>query len=341
MYTSVYANEIPELLQQLAKTPEMMRLSDIGMHCGCEYAGLPLYKQERFRYTRLMHSIGVASIVWNFTDDIRQAIAGLLHDIATPVFAHTIDFMNNDYLAQESTENETRSIINNSTAIKALLDRHGIKTDDISDYHKYPIADNDTPMLSADRLEYTLGNAYIVYNMELGHIKAMYDDLSVVENELGDSELCFRSLHTAKKFVEVSLRNSRFYVSGEDRFAMQLLSDVLRRAIKGGVLTTDDLYSTESKVIKKLEEHRELSKIWENYTNIFRVCVSEHEINDRYCMKVSAKKRYIDPLVMIDNNAERISKVDANTKAGIDSFLSLDFNEWLYAPDTQRRDSRS
>ena len=33
-------------------------------------------------------------------------------------------------------------------------------TEDVADYHRYPIADNDSPRLAADRLEYTLGNLF-------------------------------------------------------------------------------------------------------------------------------------------------------------------------------------
>ena len=120
MYTSIYSGEIPDIIVKLIDTPEMQRLSGVGMHCGCEYTGIPIYEKERAPYSRLTHSISVSKIVWRFTEDITQAVAGLLHDIATPVFAHTIDFMNNDHLAQESTEETTLSFIENSETIMCL-----------------------------------------------------------------------------------------------------------------------------------------------------------------------------------------------------------------------------
>jgi len=93
MYTSIYADETPLFIEQLVNTTEIRRLCDVGMHCGVEYANFPIYQQQKIPYSRLTHSVGVSKIVWNFTHDIRQAISGLLHDIATPVFAHTIDFL--------------------------------------------------------------------------------------------------------------------------------------------------------------------------------------------------------------------------------------------------------
>ena len=331
MYTSIYSGDAPELLKKLAETQEMQRLADVGMHCGCEYTDSELYKQARFAYTRLTHSIGVANIVWRFTRDVVQAAAGLLHDIATPVFAHTIDFMNNDHVAQESTEDKTRAFIDNSESITALLKEHGISIDEVSDYHKYPIADNDTPMLSADRLEYTLGNGHIIYHVSQRRTEEIYNNLLVAENELGAAELCFQSVDVAKEFAEITLRNSHFYVRNEDRFSMQYLADIVRRALETGALERDDLYSTESAVIKKLTSSGELSAAWETYRRVAVVAASQEILQDRYCVKVDAKRRYIDPLVLTAEGVRRVTAISADVKAKIDSFLCLDFGQWLYA----------
>ena len=331
MYTSIYANKLPDVLNELADTPEMKRLFDVGMHCGCEYADFPVYRKVKFHYTRLMHSIGVANIIWNFTQDLKQAIAGLLHDISTPVFAHTIDFLNNDYITQESTEDKTLLFIKNSKSITSILKRYNINVDDVSDYRKYPIADNDTPMLSADRLEYTLGNGYIVHNMGLHEIQDIYNDLIIMKNEYEIDELCFKSINHAKKFVAISLQNSYWFVSDEDRFSMQYLADMIRDAIHNNVLSLDDLFTTESHVIQKLKNNYKTFEIWNKYTNISAVSTIDTKAANIYCVNIPAKKRYINPLVLIKNNIKRISDVDEISRRNIEKFLSLDFNKWIYA----------
>jgi len=330
MYTSIYAQDIPALLKQLAATPEMMRLSDVGMNCGCEYADITVYRNSKFQYTRLIHSIGVANIIWHFTKDIRQSVAGLLHDIATPVFAHTIDFMNNDHMTQESTEAKTRSVIEDSKEIMLILENNGIGIDDVCDYHMYPIADNNSPLLSADRLEYTLGSGHILYHESLSQIKAIYDDLHVAVNEHDTLELCFKSARTAKKFVEITLRNSRLFVSNEDRFLMQYLAEIMRDAINIGTLTLNDLYKTESEVITILKKCPKLSLKWDSFTNISAVATADKKLPGTYSTKVYAKKRYINPLVITQEGVKRIAEIDAGLKAEIEAFLSLDFNDWLY-----------
>ncbi len=331
MYTSIYSRDIPPLITQLLKTTAMQRLSGVGMHCGCEYAKFPIYTQARGTYSRYTHSIGVAKIVWKFTNDIKQTVAGLLHDIATPVFAHTIDFMNDDHLEQESTESKTRLFIEGSREIMSLLDANNIHVDEVDNYHLYPIADNDTPNLSADRLEYTLGNGCLVHNIELSDIQNIYDDIVVVENEKNEQELCFRSMEMARAFTFISLENSQWFVSDEDRFAMQYLADLIRKALRSNVIAADDLFSTENAVIKKIKNNQEVCQLWERYADISAVDASMERLNDIYCVNVSAKKRYINPLVLVGQTPKRITDVDNEIKDRTESFLSSDFDRWVFA----------
>ena len=100
---SLYHPEIPEFLCRLAETPPMARLRQVGMNCGCEYTSFPRFAGW-VPYSRFDHSVGVGLIVWHFTGDLRQSAAGLLHDAATPAFAHVVDFLHGDHLHQESTE---------------------------------------------------------------------------------------------------------------------------------------------------------------------------------------------------------------------------------------------
>ncbi|HBI91798.1 MAG TPA: hypothetical protein DDY58_04845, partial [Terrisporobacter glycolicus] len=86
----IYSKDFPDFIKELINTPEFKRLSNVGMNCGCEYTSFPIFSKGK-NYTRYEHSIGVALIIWHFTKDTKQSIAGLLHDISSPVFAHVID----------------------------------------------------------------------------------------------------------------------------------------------------------------------------------------------------------------------------------------------------------
>ena len=180
-YFNMLEKNFPEFLNDYINTKEMQRLGYVSVSCGTIYSKL----YDLGYYSSLSHSIGVALIIWHFTHDKKQTLAGLFHDIATPVFKHTIDFLNGDYMKQETTEKLTAKIIKNSTQIRALLKRDKIRLKEVVDYHIYPIADNETPKLSADRLEYTMSNALIVYKCEnLEKIREIYNSIDVLKEEI-------------------------------------------------------------------------------------------------------------------------------------------------------------
>lgn len=127
-YFKILSPEFPEWLLEYIDTPEMKRISTISMSCGSDYSKC---FNVRYWYSNLDHSVGVALIIWHFTHDKKQALAGLFHDIATPTFKHCIDFMNGDSENQESTEERTTDIIKNSKEIMQLLERDGIKLEEV------------------------------------------------------------------------------------------------------------------------------------------------------------------------------------------------------------------
>ena len=271
----------------------MLRLDDIGMNCGCEYTSFPLFARLE-KYSRYRHSIGVALIVWHFTHDIRQSIAGLLHDISSSAFAHVIDFMHGDYLTQESTENGTQTIIENSTEIQFYLKKYGIKTSEVADYHLYPIADNDTPRLSADRLEYTVGNIVNYKLSSYENAKELYDDLTVGTNDENQAEIMFLDKDKALEFAKLSLRCSRIYVSDEDRYSMQRLAELLKECIVHGIISESDLYLGESPVIKKLICNDFSASEWQKFRNYSTIVRTADNPDSRI---IYAKKRHINPFI--------------------------------------------
>ena len=326
---SVYHQDMPDFLISFIKAKAMQRLKHIGMNCGCEYTSFPFYHQIA-GYSRYDHSIGVALIIWHFTEDMAQTIAGLLHDIATPVFAHVIDFLNNDHLNQESTEHLTEAVIIESKELMTLLQKYNIKLEDVKDYHVYSIADNNTPQLSADRLEYTLGNL-LNYNFStIDEIKTFYHDICVGYNEYGLKELLFQTPEVLKQFSCSMLKTSKSYVSDEDRFSMQLLAEILRYALSERVLTITDLYADEPYVIKKLCADSLCAKKWEQFTATCQIKRSIIHPEKGIWFKVDAKKRYIDGLCSC---GERASKLFPDFNCSLEKFLHTDFSYWVGVPE--------
>lgn len=321
----IYSDDFPLFIEELINTPEFKRLENVGMNCGCEYTSFPIFAKGK-EYTRYKHSIGVALIIWHFTKDIKQSIAGLLHDISSPVFAHVVDFLNGDHENQESTEEKTEEIIENSKEIQKILKKYNLTTKDIYDYHMYPIADNDSPLLSADRLEYTLGNAFYYDFKSMDELKSMYDDLVVSKNEFGQDEISFKSLDKATEFASVSILNSKVYTADYDRFSMQYLADLLKLAVDKNIITLDDLYTTEDEVILKLERDEELNSKFNEFKSFSKILTSKEKPTHGYWVNIPAKRRYINPRV---DSLGRVTDLSENLSKEINDFLKVDFNIWL------------
>lgn len=325
-FYEIYHPNIPDFITELCETPEMQRLKGIGMDCGCEYTKFPVY-QNLTPYSRYDHSIGVSLIVWHFSNDISQSISGLLHDISSPSFSHTIDFMNKDYSNQESTEKGTKEIINSSTRIQNILHKYGSCTEKVCDYHIYPIADNDKPQLSADRLEYTLRNLVRYLHKSKEEVKTYYDDLFVSKNEFGIDEIQFKSEKIAEKFALVALETTKIYVLDEDRFSMESLASLIREALQRNVLSFVDLDSTEPNVISKIKSDPLLIKKWEWFRSLHSIQTKmEKPENVDGWINVSAKKRFIDPVVFPQ---KRISSISKKFSDQLEEFKNKSFDYWV------------
>ena len=307
-----YDVQIPEVICRISDIPEMIRLKDVGMNCGCEYTSFPLFRSMKERYTRYDHSMGAALLVWRFSKDPAQTLAAAFHDIATPCFAHVVDFMLGDYMKQERTESRTREMIGESGGIRSLLDEYGLDVEDVADYHRYPIADNDLPGLSADRLEYTLGNLLNYGRRNRDRISAYLENLKAGCNEEGEPELVFRDADTAADFAFGALEMGKIYVSDEDRFAMEALAELLKDAVESKVIAMEDLWLTEAAVIRKLN----LDHCFRDRWNCFR---GYYQIRRGTGTVIHAKKRYIDPLV---ENEGRVTEIRGDFRTAVDAFLA-------------------
>ena len=323
-YFKILEPDFPEWLIEYINTDEMLKQQYISITCGTIYSDL---FESSYFFSNLDHAIAVALIIWHFTHDKKQTLSGLFHDIATPVFKHCVDFLNGDYMTQESTEDLTTKIISESTEIKNLLKKDNILLEEVDDYHKYPIADNDTPKLSSDRLEYSLSNALLTYNLlALDEIKEIYNDIEIQKDEEGIDELSFKTKNIARKFVKVTSRLSIIYREDRTRYSMQFLADIIKKLSEDGKITREDLYNLkESDVIEIIEnsKYKDIYKIWKETK---KVKLSDEEPKNVYYVKHGAKVRYINPLV----NGERISNICKIAKNMIDKNLEYDMSKYVY-----------
>ena len=197
-------------------------------------------------------------------------------------------------------------IIKNDAALMSVLGYIG--PDTVANAGLFPVADCPSPRLCADRLEYTLSNG--VYYGFSTDIQPMYDDLTVGINEDGIEELVFTSKQTALDFADMALACGKVYICDEDRYAMERLSRILKKALDENIVTLQDLYTDECRVITKLPEDD-----WKRFCRLSRVFRVDGPGELSY--RVTAKKRYIDPLV---REQGRVSDLFSGFKERVEEF---------------------
>ncbi|MBP3743739.1 MAG: hypothetical protein J6J00_12215 [Treponema sp.] len=304
--------DYPAFIDKYIALPIMQRLSGIGLLCGSDWTKLFC---NRFYYSRLDHSKGVSLIIWHFTHDKAQTLAGLFHDVSTPVFSHVSDFRKGDALTQTATEAPTAQMIRKNAELMNLLAEDGLTAEQVEDYHIYPIADNEIPQLSADRLEYMFPSGMALndcWSME--EIQTVYRDLEVLRAEDGVEELGFKTVETAELYCEKFCMIGHILQLNEDKLTLQMLGEIMNLAERLGVLSEDDFMTlSENQVIAKLEEFCKaqggvtsrdekikLCRLYKTFRQMTKIEHTELALpEDQYfCVNLKVKQRFINPLVI-------------------------------------------
>lgn len=291
-------NKKPQFLDKYLQVPSLLRLKNIGYFCGMDYASKQIYSFNEY-ISRYDHSLTVALLTWYYTKNEKQALAGLFHDIATPCFSHVIDYMNKDYENQESTEEYTEKILKEDTYLNQCLKQDNILLEDITNFKKYTIVDNDRPKLCADRLDGVILTAlFWTKTIDINDVEKIINDTKIFINEERNKEIGFNSIKIANMVLEASKTIDIFCHSKEDNYMMELLASITREAIQNKYITYDDLYILNEKQlidILKNCNNNEITKKLTKFMNIKKEDIPEINLSN-------IKIRALNPLV----NRERL-----------------------------------
>ena len=285
-----YISEIPEFIFKYLNLNIMNRLKDISVLCGMDYASKDIY-QFKYYLSRFDHSLNVALITWRLTYDKTRTLAALFHDISTPVFSHVIDYMNGDYIKQESTEHKTKDVLYSSRELLDYLKEDNVDINDIINFKNYPVVDTPRPGLCADRLDNLIGTG-----MSWAKCIGYEDARNIIDNIYYDKindEIALYSLYIGDLLIRINNHINSLTHTNEDTYMMMLLADIVKLLISEGIITYNDLYTlTEPRVLNIIENNLsnyELRDMYETWKNIDRVDMN---------VDMSIKELTLNPLVL-------------------------------------------
>ncbi len=110
------------------------------------------------RVTRFEHSVGAFLLVRIVGASIEEQLAALLHDISHTAFSHVVDYAL--LPPGEASFHEVHKMrYVRATEIPIILDKHGFFDLRPLDEHLFPLVEQPSPRLCADRLDYGLRDA--------------------------------------------------------------------------------------------------------------------------------------------------------------------------------------
>lgn len=284
---------IPSFLEKYLNVPSLLRLKNIGYFCGMDYASKDIYNFKE-EISRFDHSLTVALLTYRYTHDEKATIAALFHDVATPCFAHVIDYMNKDYETQESTEEKQQEVIEYDQALINLLKEDNINPNDIIDFKKYSVVDCERPKLCADRIDGIILTSIAWTNsIDENMIYTIVNNIVVRSNEDNELELGFKDKDVALKVMQLNDLIDYECHTNYDNYMMELLADITRTAIESNLIKYEDLYYLKEDELFKIFENSNSKAILSLLDKFY---YSKKEDIDN--IEISGvKRRIIKPLV--------------------------------------------
>lgn len=283
--------QIPEFLKKYLSVSSLERLKKVGYFCGMDYASKSIFSFKEY-ISRYDHSVSVALLTFKITQDKLATLSALFHDIATPCFSHVIDYMNGDYINQESTEEYTEQILKKDKKLIKLLKEDSIDLEKIVNFKKFPLVDNNRPKICADRLDGIITSSIAwTQNITNTDISEIIKDISVYKNEEGKEELGFSKVRIAKKVLKINQKIDDFCHSKEDMYMMNLLANITKLFIEKKQISYKDLYSYDEEElwsIIKISKDKEIQELVKKFETIKTIPDLKYP---------EIKKRVLNPLV--------------------------------------------
>mgnify|MGYP005805683871 FL=1 len=283
--------QIPEFLKKYLSVSSLERLKKVGYFCGMDYASKSIFSFKEY-ISRYDHSVSVALLTFKITQDKLATLSALFHDIATPCFSHVIDYMNGDYINQESTEEYTEQILKKDKKLIKLLKEDSIDLEKIVNFKKFPLVDNNRPKICADRLDGIITSSIAwTQNITKTDIREIINDLTVYKNEEGKEELGFSKIKIAQKILKINQKIDDFCHSKEDTYMMNFLANITKLLIEKNIITYEDLYKYDEEELWHIIKTSKDKKIQE-WVKKFETIKTIPDLN-----YPEIKKRILNPLV--------------------------------------------
>lgn len=296
-------HEIERVLSDLIRSDSIQRLKKIRQS-GANF----LINEKYSQVTRYDHSIGVMLLIKKMDGSIEEQIAGLLHDISHTAFSHVSDLLFEIDKNSSFHEKIYRNYIE-KTDIPKILNKHGYNYKDILlDLTKWRLLEQPSPLLSIDRIDYTIRDMVFYNNLSLKEVNKFLDNLTVFENIL-----CLKNIESGHWFLNIYYEEViSFFMSPENIYSHVIFKEILECALEEGIINKSDFLKTDEYILEKLYKGKN------NYINQLFVKLQHTRViesNDKdYNYFLDFKPRQINPYILTRDKLTKLSLVSKRAK---------------------------
>jgi HD superfamily phosphohydrolase len=282
----------PRLLALIA-CPTLQRLRGIRQ-AGPSASAFPFKTVTRFE-----HSLGVFSLLRTLGADLREQVAGLLHDISHTAFSHAVDFV---FASEEQNHHEQlKHQFLHRADIVAALRPLGFDPDDFIDDSVYPLLERPIPWLCADRVDYFFRDGLACGVLTPAEVARALAHLTAI-----DRTIVVTDVAVARSMVEkYAVMNRDWWAGPTEAYIYNEFADALREAFRLGVLHEDDLLSDDAHVLGRLQASAS-PLIAEKLGHILNFNPARV---DEYVPRIIPKTRWLDPPVLVGSDFKRLSEI--------------------------------
>lgn len=273
------------------------------------------------RTTRFDHSVGVMLLVRRLGAPLAEQIAALLHDVSHTAFSHVIDYVVDGH-DRQSYHEEKKEEYMAGTDLPAILGRHGYDWRNLLHEEQYPLLEQPSPALCADRLDYFLRDSKGLGLSTPDQIQNAIDHLVVHDNRIAvDDVAAARWLaYTYIAADQASWANFR------EVGLYELAARAIKTGLAVGVINESDFWSTDEALWAKLNAENDPALrsqlklvslhtgfVWDDVAPTFRV---------------STKLRTLDPDVLVANQVQPLSALDPEFARYRAHYLNSKRGQW-------------
>ena len=220
---------------------DILESSAIQRLKGVHQAGATYLVRPGRDISRFDHAVGVMLLVRQLEGSLQEQIAGLIHDVSHTAFSHVSDQIF-DHKNEDYHERHFHRLLRGSS-IPGILQKHKVLEEKVFNIDEWPLLEQPSPNLCADRIDYTLRDL-----LRFGQI-SQKDVKSFIETLINyQGQIVVNDVNAAVWFVHQYVTEVRdLFMNPLELYANHTLASIMRLSMERNILSEEDLFQIDGK----------------------------------------------------------------------------------------------